>query len=43
MGTFWRAIVAAVSLLGAVAAQAAEPGFHLIYTSEVRGTVGICG
>jgi hypothetical protein len=38
-----RVLVAAASLLAVISAEAAEPGFHLIYTSDVRGTVGICG
>jgi hypothetical protein len=42
MRTLWLGW--AVVLLLAGAAHAAEGrGFHLIYTSEVRGTVGICG
>ncbi len=41
-----RSLVLA-AMLGALAAPGApgaEPGdLHVIYTSEVRGTVGICG
>jgi len=36
-------VLAVAGLVAVASAEAAEPGFHLIYTSEVRGTVGICG
>jgi len=43
MRAFLSAILAVAGLVAAGWAEAADPGFHLIYTSEVRGTVGICG
>lgn len=43
MGQSVRVVMALVALLGAGEASSQSPTLDLVYTSDLRGTVGICG